>query len=259
MRDWSDTLQLMDEFAESGSDTLRSLAPFITSLRAHAEAVAAGEAIDENELAACTDNLRMAARLYAEEVYEVSGWDNPFYDLFEEFDVDVDEEIDEDFEEFDEEADTPDDESDDSESEESRLSVITRYDFFVTDEDQFVASVRDRLQRELPDISADMLEEAVPDSVTAVCELLEMDGWDATQYEDIGLTSAGVSIEADAVDVTLSEIAEDETDELDEFDEDELDIDDADYSEFEDEFDEDEDEAEEDERAKPKSSLTQND
>ncbi len=213
---------------------LDSLDPFLAAIRAHAEAIARAESIDEDELATRTDELRNAARVYAEEVYERSGWDNPFYDLFDEFDIDEETEDGDEYEHFGDEGDEDgddvagDDAGDDSEEEIDgdeddaefdgddgdedivRLSVSARYDFVVRDEELLVNSVRDRLAQEVPEATQTEIEETVTDAIAAVSELFELDGWDPAPYDEVGLETAGTASEVDYVELTIFEEEDDE-------------------------------------------------
>lgn len=230
------------------STTLASLEPFLAALREHATLAGAEGGVSEEEFATKTDQLRLAARLYSEEIYETTGWDNPFYDLFDEFDTEEAtaeyEGDDYDFEgdpgygevrldgseangsvgdpasvgqsaawprdrvQLTENTESAESDTSDEDEEVVRVSVATRHDFYVGDEATLVEYVRERLRQANPELAEADLFESTQDAENAICELMEIDAWDLEPYAAATMEPAGAEVEVSYVDLTLEELEE---------------------------------------------------
>lgn len=172
------------------------VAPVIEALQAHAQIFddsnATREQIDESQ-----KRLARASNPFGELLANRDGWLDPFmsFRFFASDDDDEDEEED----------------AFSAESEETRISLTARFDFVVRDERKFVAYAKQRLLELEHD--ADYIDEHAGNAVSAVGELFEIDGWDTTRYENVGLEEAGKGSHWGMTEKTLWEMNFDERDE----------------------------------------------
>ncbi len=102
----------------------------------------------------------------------------------------------------------------------ARVSVWSRSDFVVTDPERLVATGRARYAELWPDDRSDEVERMVPDTLSAVRELLHHEDYDALgDYgEEHGLRPAGSTTRILEVERALDDLPEDEWPHEDPFD-----------------------------------------
>lgn len=164
----------------------------IDAIRQHAAAMGVENLTPERAMPAI-NALRRAALDYVEAVFERTGWGNVFADLYDDFDDEDEEPL--------------------GTEDALRVSVLSRWDFIVRDEDSLVGYVRGRLTEMHPDVESDAVIEHPEDGVACVSELFRMDSWDAGAYRAHGLEFAGSGYTVSDTSKTLYEMEPAERDE----------------------------------------------
>ncbi|MFB7512170.1 hypothetical protein [Streptomyces sp. NPDC056144] len=168
-----------------------ALNELVASLTEHAK-VMSGQEVAPQRAVEATERVRVAAARYSDAIFQSSGWGSPFSDLFE------DEENVE---------GTEDDESDDSSvsGDVERVSVTGRWDFVVTNQEEWFAHVTQRLA----DLGAGDCAVELGSAAQAMHELLTHEDpfHDHTRH---GLADGGQEWEIEQIPKTLSETSDEE-------------------------------------------------
>lgn len=91
----------------------------------------------------------------------------------------------------------------------ARISITARWDFLVADPEEATKAIRTRIA-ERTGRSADDIAAHTRDISMAILTLFEVEGWDTSVYEDIGLEDSGSGANSENVDKTLYEMDDDE-------------------------------------------------
>ncbi|MFF5639709.1 hypothetical protein [Streptomyces sp. NPDC012825] len=168
-----------------------ALNELVTALTEHAKVMAEREVAPQKAVDVI-ERVRVAAARYSDATFDSSGWGSPFSDLFEDEDQ---------VEETEEDGSGDGAASADAE----RISITGRWDFVVTDREQWFAHVT----RELDDLGAGDCVVELDSAAQAMHELLTHDD-PFRGHTRHGLTDGGQDWMIEQIPKTLSETPDEE-------------------------------------------------